>query len=107
MIPVVGIWGFLELKNLIKKEYVIESPDIPESLVGKKIALITDQHGIYQGEGNKKVFDILDEAEPDFIVIAGDMVNGRGKHELRYVSEFLSGLKRYDIPLFEFVFILC
>ena len=99
MIPVVGIWGFLELKNLIKKEYVIESPDIPESLDGKKIALITDQHGIYQGEGNKKVFDILDEAEPDFIVIAGDMVNGRGKHELRYVSEFLSGLKRYNIPV--------
>ena len=43
LIPLFGIWGFLELKNLIKKEYVIESPDIPESLDGKKIALISDQ----------------------------------------------------------------
>ena len=99
LIPVFGIWGFLELKNLIKKEYVIESPDIPESLDGKKIALISDQHGIYQGKGNKKTFDILDEASPDFIVIAGDMVNGRGKNELKYVSEFLNGLKRYNKPV--------
>ena len=99
LIPVLGIWGFLELKNLIKKEYVIASPDIPDSLDGKKIALISDQHGIYQGKGNKRVFDILDDVSPDFIVISGDMINGRGKKELKFVSEFLSGLKRYDIPV--------
>ncbi|MBR3483989.1 MAG: hypothetical protein IKH42_04915 [Lachnospiraceae bacterium] len=60
MIPIFGLWGFLELKHIVKKEYIIESPDIPESLNGKKLALISDQHGIFQGEDNKRVFDILD-----------------------------------------------
>ena len=99
MIPIFGLWGFLELKHIVKKEYIIESPDIPESLDGKKLALISDQHGIFQGEDNKRVFDILDNVSPDLIVIAGDMVNGRGKHELRYVSRFLKRTSKYDVPV--------
>ena len=99
MIPFFGLWGFLELKKLIKKEYIIESADIPDSLNGKKIALISDQHGIVHGVDNKKVFDILDKASPDYIVIAGDMVNGRSRRELKYVAHFLEALKKYNLPV--------
>ncbi len=98
-IPFFGVWGLLEIKNLILKKYTISSPYIPESLDGKKLALISDQHGIMHGEDNQKVFDLLKKAGPDYIVIAGDMINGRNYQELKYVSRFLGRLKSFNVPV--------
>jgi len=99
MVPFFGVWGLLEIKNLILKKYTISAPDIPESLDGKKLALISDQHGVLHGEDNQKVIELLKKANPDYIVIAGDVINGRNYQELKYVSRFLSRLKSFNVPV--------
>ena len=57
--------------------YGVSDDEIPEAFDGFKIAQISDLHNAAFGEGNSKLLKILAGAEPDIIVITGDLIDSR------------------------------
>lgn len=57
----------------------------------QRIVLLTDLHGCEQGENNNKLLQMIKEADPDYICIAGDMTVKNGSFTKEVVS-FLSRL---------------
>ena len=94
------LFGFLELKMLKVKEYTVSSERIPESLSGKKIALISDIHGVSHGKDNNRLFKKLKEAGPDYIFICGDLINGRKDPKLRFAFRFIRRIRKLKVPVF-------
>ncbi|MBO7633891.1 MAG: metallophosphoesterase, partial [Lachnospiraceae bacterium] len=81
-------------------DYCVKSKKIPEALKGKKIAVLADLHCTHFGKGNRRLFSRLSMLAPDFIVIAGDLVNGHEAGEFEYATETLEGLKELNIPVY-------
>ena len=65
-------WGNTALEL---NEYQIKSDKIPDAFQGFRIAQISDLHNAEMGEGNSKLLEILSDAEPDIIVITGDVID--------------------------------
>lgn len=67
-------WGnsALELNT-----YTINSPLLPESFDGFRIAHVSDLHNTEIGKDNKKLLAMLQDAEPDIIAITGDLIDSR------------------------------
>ena len=86
------IMGLIELKLLNVTEYEIKSPDVPESLKGKKIAVVSDLHEVYHGKDNVRLLEKLKEINAEYIVVPGDVINGRSEKELKYVEHILKCL---------------
>ena len=71
------LWGFIENNCPKLTKYTIESSDLPSSFKGYKIAQISDLHNAEIGEGNQKVLDLLKTADPDIILLTGDLIDSR------------------------------
>lgn len=67
-------WGNTALQV---STYCISSPDLPESFEGFRIAQVSDLHDAEIGEGNERLIETLKGAEPDIIVMTGDMIDSR------------------------------
>lgn len=65
-------WGNTALEL---NEYQIKSDKIPDAFHGFRIAQISDLHNAEMGEGNSKLLEMLSDAEPDIIVITGDIID--------------------------------
>ena len=67
-------WGnsALELNS-----YSVASSSLPKAFDGFRIAHISDLHNTEMGKDNEKLISMLAEAEPDIIVITGDMIDSR------------------------------
>ena len=65
-------WGNTALEL---NEYQIKSDKIPESFQGFRIAQISDLHNTEIGEENVKLLEQIEKAEPDIIVITGDIID--------------------------------
>lgn len=68
------LWAYTAIEV---NEWVIKSPEIPDGFDGFRIAQVSDLHNAEFGEGNQKLLNLLEEAEPDIIVITGDMIDSR------------------------------
>lgn len=68
------VWGNTALEL---NEYEIKGEDLPESFDGFRIAQVSDLHNAEMGKNNSKLLDMLKEAEPDIIVMTGDMIDSR------------------------------
>ena len=68
------VWGntALELKT-----YTVIGSDLPHAFAGFRIAQISDYHNTEMGKDNEKLISLLREADPDIIVITGDMIDSR------------------------------
>lgn len=66
------VWGNSALEV---NTYSIVSNRLPNSFSGFRIAQVSDLHNAQMGDGNEKLLAMLREAEPDIIVITGDMVD--------------------------------
>lgn len=62
-------------KAVTLTEISVESEKIPESFSGLRIAQISDLHNCLFGEENEKLLNVLSEAEPDIIVMTGDIID--------------------------------
>ena len=71
------IWTIWGNKALVTTELTVRSKALPESFDGFKIAQVSDLHNTEFGAGNEKLFALLREAEPDIIVITGDLIDSR------------------------------
>ena len=68
------VWGN---KALELNTYNITGNDIPKEFDGFRIAQVSDLHNAEMGEDNEKLVSMLAEADPDIIVITGDMIDSR------------------------------
>lgn len=71
------IWLAWGNKALMHTEYLITDAQIPEAFSGFRIVQISDLHNALFGEKNEKLLTMMKEAEPDIIVITGDLVDSR------------------------------
>lgn len=71
------IWIFWANKALVTSVIEVRSEGLPEEFEGFRIAQVSDLHNTEFGEGNAKLFSLLREAEPDIIVVTGDLIDSR------------------------------
>lgn len=88
------LWGITELKLLKVTEYEIKDDNVPKSLKGKKIAVVSDLHEVYHGKDNIRLLDKLKNIAADYIIVSGDVINGRSEKELIYLEHTLSSLSQ-------------
>ena len=73
-------------KGLYTKKYQIYSPKLPLSFDGFKFVFISDLHGKIYGKENTTLIQLINKANPDCILICGDMMVGgeNPKYEFGY-----------------------
>ncbi len=69
--------GFWENTALETNEYIVENDRIPSAFDGLRIAQVSDLHNGHMGPDNEQVIAALKAAEPDVILITGDLVDSR------------------------------
>lgn len=57
--------------------YTITSDKLPKEFSGYKIAQVSDLHNTEIGNNNKKLLELLADANPDIIAITGDLIYSR------------------------------
>ena len=92
------IWAFIEQKLLVTTKYVIKSARLPKQFNHTKLVVLADLHNRTFGNNNERLIKRIEELKPDYILVAGDMIN---KKEKAYPSNgylLLEGLaKKYKI----------
>lgn len=68
------IWGDTALEL---NYYTIASDKLPEAFDGYRIAHVSDLHNAEMGRDNEKLLAMLRDAQPDIIVITGDLIDSR------------------------------
>ena len=68
-------WIIWANKALELNSYTIQSEQIPASFDSFRIAHLSDLHNAEMGKDNEKLLSLLREANPDIIVITGDIVD--------------------------------
>ena len=84
---VFGVWLLRTNTALETREYLITGERIPQAFNGFRIAQVSDLHNTQFGEDNKKLIEELRRAEPDIIVITGDMIDSR-RTNIRIALDF-------------------
>lgn len=69
----VAAWGN---KALVTTKITVTSAEIPQSFDGFRIVQISDLHNAEFGKNNHRLIDDIKEADPDIIVLTGDMIDG-------------------------------
>ena len=69
-----------ENKHIEKALYTIESEKIPKDFDDFKIVQISDLHNATFGASNYRLLEVIDDLEPDIVVITGDLVDGENNN---------------------------
>ena len=64
-----------ENRTVSVTSYTVKSSRLPAALEGYRIAQVSDLHNETFGDGNDILLQLLQEAEPDIIVITGDLID--------------------------------
>ncbi len=75
LVTILMIWIVWENNSPVATEYELKSQKISESFDGYTIAHISDLHNDSLGKDNKRVIDLIVDAQPDIIAITGDMID--------------------------------
>jgi predicted MPP superfamily phosphohydrolase len=72
-----AVWGFWWGNNnwLQTTEYVLASPELPAAFDGKKIVQVSDLHNAEFGNGQRRLINQVEAAEPDAIFLTGDLID--------------------------------
>ena len=100
LIVLVGLfvlWMIYENQTLTTTSYEIYSKRISESNDGTKFVVIADLHNNQFGENNHRLIDKIDDIQPEFIMIAGDLFVAKD-YNFDYAYDLLKQLaKKYTI----------
>lgn len=66
-----------EDKHIVTTNYTYRSKNLPKSFDGYKIVQVSDFHNAYFGRRSRHLLKAVEKAEPDIIVITGDIVDRR------------------------------
>ncbi|MCR5766934.1 MAG: metallophosphoesterase [Lachnospiraceae bacterium] len=101
VLALLGIYSFIETKLLKTTFYTAGSSRIPKELDGKRIVLLSDLHNTYFGNDNSKLMNLVVDARPDMIIIAGDLINGRSsRKQFGYAYQVLEQLSEMKVPVY-------
>lgn len=70
-----GYMTVFESNNLQIEKQVLIIEKLPQSFEGARIVHLTDLHSLWFGWREKKILQMLEELEPDFVFITGDFVD--------------------------------
>lgn len=78
----VGLCGWLWWGNVTPQltTYEVASPRLPASFEGYRIVQLSDLHNAELGQDNERVMALLEQADPDLIVVTGDAIDARRKN---------------------------
>ena len=77
LLMILAVWIFWGNTALEVNEYTLVSNRLPDAFDGFRITQVSDLHNAEFGEDNDNLLALLREAEPDIIVITGDLVDSR------------------------------
>lgn len=87
-----------ENKHLATNDYIIENSKIPKSFHDKKFVVLADLHGNSYGKNNELLLNKIDLADPDFIIIAGDMLVASKTYDDKVAMSLIKTLtKKYEV----------
>lgn len=69
------VWLWWGNRVLTQQWYVIRDSRVPEAFDGFTIAQVSDLHNTEFGSGNGELLELLRQAQPDIIVITGDLID--------------------------------
>lgn len=69
------IWSAIEQKCLAVTRYSVSSDRLPKNLDGINFVLLADLHDKNFGRNNMRLVKAIDRISPDFILVAGDLVD--------------------------------
>ena len=90
MLLALAVWIAWGNTALELNTFTVGSSSLPEAFDGYRIAQISDLHNAQIGEDNAKLLRMLRTAEPDLIVMTGDLIDSRNTDvavALRFVRQ--------------------
>ena len=85
--------------RIVTTEYIIYYPNLPEAFDGFRIVVISDLHGYEFGRNNEYLIKHTTEAEPDIIVITGDLIDEYGTPPLPLQFEVAEALVKEVVQI--------
>lgn len=82
IITVLIISILIDSKRFVKAEYTIHSKKLKKNC---RVVLLSDLHNKSYGKDNRKLIEAIEEVNPDYIIIAGDMMTSKGEKTQFYV----------------------
>ena len=77
------LWGYFEQKQIRTTKYTIVSTRLKKQWNDTGFVVLADLHNCIFGKKNERLIKRIDKLSPEFIIIAGDMIN---KKEICYPS---------------------
>ena len=94
-----AIYSYIETMLIKTVTYSVASAKIARTFDNKRILLLSDLHCISFGKDNYRLYEAIEKASPDIIVIAGDLINGNSK-DFVYPRKLLEKLNSMGIPVY-------
>lgn len=91
-------WMYYNNYHFVTEYYKVVSKKLPKSFHGSKLILITDFHNQSFGKNNERLLEAIEKENPDYIMIAGDMLIKGKKFEIETAIELLKRLsEKYPV----------
>lgn len=84
--------GFAQTE-LVVTEYTYQSSKVPEAFDGYKIVLVSDLHHKNFGEHQADLIKAIKEAEPDLILMTGDIAD-KNHTDMTPIEDFVKGISK-------------
>lgn len=85
-------------QQLTLNQYVVDSVKIPKVFHNKKIAFLSDLHNNEIGRENSKILELLEQEQPDYVLIGGDMLVSKAGDKYETAARLLKQLaQRYPV----------
>ena len=99
IIVIAGIAQLIELRLFRMTPYKIRTPKVTAPFT---IALIADLHGFSYGKGNSRLLSAIQNAKPDLILIAGDLIVRNNVATYKSMTSFAVELPKIAPTYFSF-----
>ncbi|MBK5720523.1 metallophosphoesterase [Dysgonomonas sp. Marseille-P4677] len=93
------LYGYFEARHIVIKKITFSHNDIPESFNGKKIIFISDIHcdNYFPVKKVADLVDIINERNPDIIIIGGDNVRKDTTYFTPFFKEISNLKSKYGV----------
>lgn len=81
------IWMIWGNTAITVSEFTVDSDDLPDAFSGFRICQVSDLHNAEFGKENERLINAIKNAEPDIIVLTGDLVD-RSRTDLDIAVSF-------------------
>ncbi len=75
IILLIVLWTIIEQKRLIVTKYIVASKKLPIEFDNTNFVVLSDLHNYKFGNHNERLVKKIESLSPDYIIIAGDMIN--------------------------------